>query len=258
MNENVVFIKQIEDFIYNGIQEKGYNIFQAYKKCPYILTIFRRLWFRFKLPFSHIWFNNLLKSLNTENIIIYETLIDPSFLNWIKKNNCKSRIIFFYFNIVSTTIKPEQIPDSIEKWSWDKGDCKQYNFQYNEGSGYIPLKLPVNLAPQYDVVFIGRDKGRYNDLLKIQKALKQKGLKTNFHITADNRHQLNSKKHYKGLLSYEDSLKLELNAKAILDFVQKGQVGTTYRTMEAINYSIKLISNNKELKSYNFSYRKIA
>lgn len=255
MKKNVVIIKQNQDLISTGIREKGYTVFPAYKNVPYFLTLLRRIWFKLGLPGSSVWFNGRLVNLETETIVIYESMIHPLFLKWIRKKNSNTRIIFFYFNIVRTSIHPDLIPDSIEKWSWDKADCHKYHLKYNAGSGYIATPMIQRENKKYDIIFIGRDKGRYTDLMNLQKKLNKYNLSTFFYIVPTKKYLIKHKYTDYKILSYKEMLEKEMQAKVILDFVQEGQTGTTYRTMESIFYSIKLITNNKYIKEYSF-YRK--
>lgn len=255
MKKKVVLIKQTQDLIYEGIKSKGYTIYPAYREISYLMTFLRRFFLKAGLPFCCIWFNHNLRNLDADTIIIYESMIHPIFLKWIRKNNPSSRIIFFYFNIIRTTIHPSLIPGSIEKWSWDKGDCLKYNLSYNPGSGYIAPLIEIGKEKMYDIIFVGRDKGRYSDLMELQKKLEFYDLSTYFYIIPTRKYNISSKyKNFK-TMSYRELLEKEMKANVILDFVQEGQTGTTYRTMESIFYSIKLITNNKEIKNYSF-YRK--
>ena len=56
-------------------------------------------------------------------------------------------------------------------------------------------------------------------------------------------------------MNYADVISMEIKSKCILDIVQPGQRGITWRPLEALFYRKKLITNYKNIKNYDF-YRK--
>ena len=86
----------------------------------------------------------------------------------------------------------------------------------------------------------------------IESRLINSGFKTYIHITPDYGFTKILHKDYKDKIPYKQYLEVVASSKCIIDFVQKGQVGTTMRTMEAIFSGKKLISNNARLKEYTF------
>ena len=56
-------------------------------------------------------------------------------------------------------------------------------------------------------------------------------------------------------INYEQILKYIAESKCIIDIVQEGQEGLTWRPLEAMFYRKKLITNFKDIKEYDF-YKK--
>ena len=110
----------------------------------------------------------------------------------------------------------------------------------------------INSDICYDACFIGADKGRYKLVKAIESRLINSGFKTYIHITPDYGFTKILHKDYKDKIPYKQYLEVVASSKCIIDFVQKGQVGTTMRTMEALFSGKKLISNNARLKEYTF------
>lgn len=53
-------------------------------------------------------------------------------------------------------------------------------------------------------------------------------------------------------ISYEDTIKLTLEHHILVDFLTKVHAGLSFRVFEAIGYRRKLITNNSDVKSYDF------
>lgn len=250
--ENLLIINQTDEFS-KDMMQKGCNVRKAYiyNDKGRIQNLIRRMWVKLRLPCQSIWYNKSLINVDKEAVLIYEPLITHDFVKWIGKKNPNTRIVFLYMNIVRTTISPEPIKKYADVYTWDKKDAETYHLNFYKGT-YWKRSYP-DYSKEYDVVFIGRDKGRLGELLDIETRLKEKGLKTFFYIVGDNNvKKYNGRYKYKKSISYEKLMEYTLKSRAVLDLVQYGQVGTTLRTMESIFYGIKLFTNNKELKSYDF------
>jgi hypothetical protein len=117
--------------------------------------------------------------------------------------------------------------------------------------GYLDIyALKEVPKDKFDVVFVGRDKGRGDDLLVFEKELNDLGLKTYFHICGDRRFINSHKKYYRPVLAYEDYLKLAGSSKSILNIMPEGQTSLTMRDYEAAFNGIKEITNNKDIVRY--------
>ena len=89
---------------------------------------------------------------------------------------------------------------------------------------------------------MGRPKTRKKDIVDLEKKLKEEGIQTNFKI-------IENEKDY---VSYDEYLKMIAESKCILDYNQEGQVGLSLRPMEALFLERKLITNNTDIKNYDF------
>ena len=56
----------------------------------------------------------------------------------------------------------------------------------------------------------------------------------------------------KSPLAYNDVLKISARSKAIIEIVLPNQMGLTWRALEALFLKKKLITNNKNIKTYDF------
>ena len=256
MNKNeICFIraKHKDDYVFDGIKKSGYDIFIPYKDYNLILRCLRELWFSVGLP-KELWFNPVVKKLkNKKLIIVKDPLIIPEFLAWVKDNNPEARVLLSYDNRVQRSLNPDSIDrNKIELWSYDQDDCEKYNLK-NKGTGYLDIYSIEDKNPKkIDVLYLGRDKGRLNYLLDLQKQLENMGLKTYFHICADRSYLKYKNKNYKKEIPYSEYLLMLSESKAILNIVPDGQTSVTQREMEAIFHNRKCITNNIGLVKCDF------
>jgi len=222
-----------------------------YKDIPYLLKFLRKISLQLGL-FRSFWFDDwkrIIKSIDT--VIVFSTNPINTVAD-IKEINPSLRVIFWYWNpILKKGIKPSDISNSLcEKWSFDKKDCEKYNLHYNTSFYFDNITLP-NIALQYDITFVGVDKGRKKDLILLDEKMREKGLNNKFYIVDDNW----NKKDHSGInkpINYSEYLKLVSESKAILDFVQEGQTGLTLRPLESMFLNKKLITNDAEIVNQDF------
>jgi hypothetical protein len=194
---------------------------------------------------------NNLGQYNT--IIIHASIIKVPVVKFINRISPEIRVIFWYWNPVNKILPIENIKDlNCEIWSFDPDDCKKYGLNENTQFFFSNIKLS-NKPIEYDVIFVGRDKGRLENLLKLEKNFEDIGLKCKFHIVSNSRFFNFSRNYiYSKPIEYEKVLDLIEKSKAILDFVSIGQKGLTIRPIEALFFRKKLITNDRFIKNLDF------
>jgi len=249
MVETVFLTDNKKDYKSIQIKNKGYAIMDFHKKISPFAKIIRRLYGHLGfLPYS-IWISDELKNKIKlyECFIIFASRNKIPIIRYINKKNPNARIILWYWNPVKKSLPIKKTAKlSCEKWSFDENDCKKYSMCYNTQFFFETAeKNKENI--EYDVVFIGKNKGRKKELIKIQSQFNNVGLKTFFYIVENNK--IFSKNHF---LPYDEIIKFNKSSKAILDFVSKGQAGLTLRPLEAVFLEKKLITNNQNINMYDF------
>ncbi len=246
----IIRAKLKKDYVFDAIQHYGYQIYTPYRGNRLLLRVMREIWFRFKLPYQKIWYNTCIQNVNSNIFVVFDPLILPDYLEWIRQNHPGSRIILSYENRADRTINPESVDKYVEKWSYDQDDCERYSMKWCKPSFFTEYKRTPNPNPKYDVIYIGRDKGRAGYLFQLERRLNDKGLRTYFHICADRQFLRLKKRYYKKLLTYEEYLDLLIDTRAVLNIVPKGQKSVTQREMEAVFDGIKCITNNRGVKDF--------
>ena len=239
------------DYCFDGIKNLGYQILIPYRDNNLLMRCMREAWYRLHLPAKHLWYNPACKTAKADLFIVRDSLMSVDYLKWLRKHHPNARIILDYDNMARTTIDPNSVTDpTIEKWTYDSGDAARSNMKQKSGGYYNSWKCNKTVPPTYDVVYVGRDKGRAMQMFEMENQFKELGLKTCFHICADRRFLTWTKSYYKPLLPYKDYLDLIGNSKAILNVVQEGAVSITMRETEAVFHQVKCITNNPHIRQF--------
>lgn len=216
----------------------------------------RYLLHMFHLDRWNIFFriNNNLLHYNVKTFVVMGSLIYEPFLRQLRDAFPYAIIKFCYPNIVNcgASLKPAVLRKyGVKGYSWDINDCNIYGLNYHTPF-FDSTILPYNNSLKYDVCFIGSDKGRYKSIMKLNMYFAKNNIKAYIRIIPNLFFLKFFRRHYSKSLPYHEYLQIVANSKCIIDFVQKRQVGTTTRTMEAVFSNKKLISNNQCLKNYDF------
>lgn len=249
----VCFIKDNRAVFNNEIKQKGYKIYSPYIDKTIVGRVFRELWFRvLKLPES-IWYNKDVLNSKCDYFFVSETLITKRYLEWLRDSLPTAKIIFQYGNLVGRArhILPRDIPNDIYAYTYDKDDSKKYQLCLYE-KGFYPYGSSLKKNKKiYDVIFVGRDKGRAKNILNLQRKMENMGLNIKFLIMPNGRFYIPNK-YYTKPISYESITSLLLQARAVLNISMPGQKGATIRDYESIFNGIKLITDNANIKKYDF------
>ena len=211
---------------------------------------------KLNLPGYSFWYGDWKKNIKEfNNIILFDRNYNWNIIKYIHKKNAQCRIIVWYWNpIAKITRVPAQYRKYCEEWSFDLEDCKKYGLQYNTQFSFSEKLLSAQLNSdkiEYDVYFVGYDKGRMTLIQKIKRMLCAEGLKPNFIVVKDKTSKSEFKYSENGI-SYKKNLQLLNKSKCVLELVQSGQNGLTVRCIEALFLNKKLITNNKEIINYDF------
>lgn len=247
--ENYVLIYNSVNYFIPHFKKKGIRIYKPYKEKGFLFNFFskaiRKLGF---YPFFLYddWYIRIQKN----NTIILFSTIPTEVIRFVQKKYPEHKIILWYWN----PIKPDsQISDfispNLEVWTFDKSDSEKYNLKPNTQFYFDTIRLAQKPELIYDVIFVGLDKGRREQIVQFQNDLLLLNLKPCFYIVT-----LHSKNEQKPVL-YSDYLGLIASSRAILDLVQPGQHGLTLRPLEALFFKKKLITNNIAVRSEAFYHK---
>lgn len=204
------------------------------------------------------WYNSWKDQLNQYAVIIlFDSFLGSDVAEYIEENAPHIRLIVFYFNPwFNNYYLSDEARKKCEIWSFDKKDCKKYNLKYNHQFYFYSLQNQgIDDTYSSDLFFIGNDKGRLHQLMKLNKMLEESHLQPLFYVVPDKHIKYNNiEKNFlrREGMPYEAVLKYVKNTNCLLEIVQQHQEGLTLRMMEAMFFNKKIITNNKEVQEYDF------
>lgn len=254
MGLNILFLSGAnESDFYNLERNKYKNVLSTsfFKSNKKIIKIIRRIAFKMNIPFISLLYGKWTKDIHKFDLfIISSSIYSLKIINYIKKRSDK-KIIYWYWNPIINDINPKKVKENnIDIWTFDKNDSVNYQLNYAPTYYFSNISLPEEEV-DIDVFFIGADKGRLSKLIQLNTIFNKLGLEVNFHITKSKKYD-DISYNYKKPIPYEEVLHQLSKSKAILDIVQVGQNGMTQRVMESIFFEKKLITNDKDIKRYDF------
>ncbi|MBE5912932.1 MAG: hypothetical protein E7274_02595 [Pseudobutyrivibrio ruminis] len=203
----------------------------------------RRLWLNGILPGASMWYGAWKNTVvNYDTVIVHASELTRTIPKWIRAQKQDIRIIYWYWNPVNEKSLPQLIDDKkTEIWSFDSDDCKKYGMNQNIQYYYDSKELAESNV-EYDVYFVGHDKGRKEQLDKLAKVLEANNITYRFDVIGEN----------KPNIPYGEIRKRISKSKAILEINQSGQIGCTLRALEALFFQKKLLTTNGAVKNEEF------
>lgn len=153
----------------------------------------------------------------------------------------------YYCNPVTTTFRrPAEELAAIRALgyrlsSFDPCEAERYGMACTGQYFRYPAE-PAPATPSSDCFFCGLPKDRAEVLHRLRLLLEEQGLRCDFVVP----HTAGEKLTY---LQYLDRL---ARSRCVVDIGQGGQTGLTRRPLEALFYRKKLITNNPEIRQYDF------
>lgn len=179
----------------------------------------------------------------------------------LKRLNKNIKTILFLWDKVELTDYKLKVELFDYIYSFDREDCKNYNLNFRGSffidecnSGLIDFnKRNIDL---YYICSL-RENERYNVVKKMHEYCKKNNLVSFLGIFLGSKEKKSLKNYDKELIldekiSYFDNLKKLKNSKVSLDLKYKNQNGLTLRCYEALATETKIITNNKDIKNYDF------
>ena len=252
MNKSLFLDVDIDDFgDYFRDKRNSYEDIISLKVYNNLPTFIRKiiLFLGLKINKKFLW---LVYGQWKYNIEQYDHVIIPSRKSCqyaIEKISLKRKIIVYYWNIVTEReIPPETFKNNknVILCTFDPIDAKKYSMNFVD-TYLFPINPQIrNIST--DLFYVGIFRPNRNELLDyIKSSLKQYNLKLDFHIM-----KFNDKKNR---MSYQDVLKHSMETRVIVDLNRENQCGLTLRPVEALILQKKLITNNKNIKNYDFYNR---
>lgn len=232
LDKNDVFFKYIENEPIMNYYDVDYN------------NIFYKICMKFQLPFIQFFlgkWKNMVREY--DEVILFDNGFQKYIPRYIKKKNKNIKVVLWLWNSINNSNKKFLKNRYIDEfWTFDKRDALKYNLNYNTQFYTSEIKLDNSKEKDNDIIFLGKGKNREDIISNFKEKTKKYNLNNNFII-------INNDDEF---IKYEDYLKMIENSKAILEIMTPGQNGLTLRSMEALFFEKKLITNNLNIYNYDF------
>ena len=197
------------------------------------------------------------KKFLDEDKVIYFDILEEEILKKITFYQTKGEKIFWLWNKLEEkeVLCIKKYFDNI--WTFDKRDAIEYNLKIAD-QFYWRTK-GKNLEPKYDFYFIGQNKGRIEKLIQLKNKLNNYKFKIEIILNPYLdilKYTINYNK-YKNICqfktkNYEDIIESINKSRCIIELTKKDQTGLTLRALEALFFRKKLITDNQDIKNYDF------
>ena len=189
-------------------------------------------------------------------IILFDDYPDDTLIEWIKKKNPRVKIKLWLWNV------PEYSIDRLKKfcsvYCFDQEYAKQNNIQFIEQFYFDEYIKEVTIKePEQQVCYIGYDKNRRELLDKMADIFERDSITYLFRLISNSEPEQINRQYQikKDHVDYKDVIEIDCKSKAIIEIVSSFQKGLTWRALEALFLNKKLITNNLEIKKFDF-YKK--
>lgn len=213
--------------------------------------------------FYFIAFGHILRLLSTtEYVIIYDRSIRFARLlaPYLEKKYPNVKIIVQFINTVETggIATPKDYKDfaNCVLYSFDQGDIDRYSMKkFNWYVDDQRLLEYSKINPKHDISFIGEDKKRVPELVRLAKIFNRYGISHDYYVTFNDQLEKDVYKNVRTKnFNYEETSlntfeyqRRSCESKAVLEILQKGQSGSTLRAAETIFLRRKLITNKQDI-----------
>lgn len=208
-----------------------------------------------KINLKPIYFNNLVKAeINRQKdyydriVIIRPDLLSDELLGLLRAKT--NDFVAYYWDSMSLFPRKEAIKELFDKvYSFDQEDCKNFgfiplnNFYYYED---IPATVSKNVY-----CLISYDK-RITVLEKMGEYLHKKGISSTIKVYRQKPFKHKYVIPVQTVIPYETMLREMAGSSILLEIQKENQVGLTFRAIESLGLKKKLITNNQQIKNYDF------
>lgn len=236
---------------------------KALKPCGKFLEVAHHIHFSFalnkiiQLPFQNIWekFYSLesvvLKEDKKYCVIYTDVSAARTDLKYLAGLRAQTNITLVLV-MVNTMARRGSL---IEKrkgyfdvvFSFDRNDCDKYGFIYHP-TNYSMVDMEDETVT-VDAFYVGVSKGRTATITAVYEKIASQGGKAEFFISGlESGEEKREGIHYDQWLSYRQVLAYIRTSNCIVEIMDGKQEGVTLRTMEAICYNRKLLTNNPAMR----------
>lgn len=225
------------------------------------------------LPFKRIWNKRLFSNIKFPDdkpvcFIIFNIWHDMNseirLSEFLRNNFQNCKLVWFAQDIIAKTKtyykrRPVIIEHEKELYdlilSYDRVDCEKYKLIYHPTVfSAIDVPLDENI-PKSDFYLLAKSKDRIPLINQLYQYLTERGFTCDFillNVSQNLRIENSTITYLDEPIIYFDNLRHVRRTKCLIEIMQDGAVGSTFRVWESIAFEKFLLSNNQALKNENF------
>lgn len=257
MDYHKLLVLHINNYFSDDMKELGIKVRWIYRKDHCSTRKWRILKFlgleRFLLGFSK---TDVLKA---EYILLCSHMYMSDIVKIISLWNPSCKIVWFLWDAADNNVLDyiEEMRDmkNLLIYSYDREDCDRYNLCWHNSA---VKKYPVTntgLKEQWDFGCIMMDKGRMPILEKLQEYFERQGYSYKFIIKKEKHKKYDLYHNIEFIdkdMPYSQLINYDVSFKCIIDILFKKNTGLSLRAYESIFYDKKLLTNNPDIKNFDF------
>ncbi|MCI8514245.1 MAG: hypothetical protein HFI93_06395 [Lachnospiraceae bacterium] len=245
--------------------ENGMVLDHVLKPTNRILSVLHHIHFSFvinrrlQLPFQKIWrrlyaINGVPFDKDRRYCVIYtDVSAARTDLNYLEELSGKKNItlVLVMVNTMArrASLLKKKLPCFSRIFSFDEQDSLKYGFVYHPTNYSMP-DMGDFREVKSDAFYVGVSKGRAGMLADIYATLTKGGAKADFCVVGVKRSERRREGiRYNEWMPYPSVLQHIRESNCIVEVMDGSQRGVTLRTMEAICYNKKLLTNNPLMKN---------
>lgn len=257
LNKRLFLVFDESLYFYKYCTDEKNNIYcrQVFSKNSICFSLCRMLR-KLNLTISNKLLGDWKKDIKSyEVVIVSDYAYYKGIKKYIQKINKNCKVYMYFMNSLKSCSETEKNNifkefDLDEIFTFDFDDAIKYKCNF-KATPYKRNGLLISpLRYEYDLVFIGRNKNRINFIENFYLHCTEKA-NINVYLKVLGETNIENIK-LKKFMSYEEYLKILNTSSTILELVSNSQKGLTLRTLEALFYKKKLVTNNQFIRNYDF------
>ena len=258
LKKNFNKVYTLDNELDNQNKDISYKIFRELTNKMSNRNFFKRLFFNYRLNLI----NGVLEKYKKVDyfFVIGNTEFSIYFLKNLREINPNIKFILFLWDKLEYSHWKDKIEYFDFIFSYDRVDAQKNNFIFRPTFFINKCIENIPQKKEYALSYIGalRDRKRYEYIKYLKEHLTKNGLKVFFKLYIDKNMKRYLPKNYdKDLIiteriSYLENLEILKKSKSVLDLKYEEQNGLTLRCYEAIATGTKIITDNEDIKNYDF------
>lgn len=252
-------------FIVDELKNKDVNA--TYINSAEFKYVYKNFGEKLKNFLSKTFIKKNLKKIKQTNFILNKIpndiqditlVVDPAHFNHIVLKEIRKKsvklIAYNYDSIAQLPLPADKISYFDEIYSFDKDDCKNYNFKFITNFIYSTKKEIITNYRLKAFTIQSKSNDRIRTLSKIADELDALNINSyEFHVYGKTKKGINN-----NIIFFNERIPLHTfkekmeNSEILLDLVRDGQNGLSFRIFEAMALQKKLITTNKNIIDYDF------